>query len=325
MTSTERRMHEDRELLLANRVIDTLLDGDPAEVAGLPWRNPDRMRAVVEHIAHASTAPATGPMAALGHAVVSSGRLVLLDALACLGIDEGLQLFEQANLLDLSGRWALVRYLLSDPSFLTLDELVGVLDEFADNLEDNRLSFIHRGVPRTSLGASWPAMLLAYLYPTKAIYRESQTLVDGPVPASIRDRALKHLPVAKRATREHTYWWLRAEPLTSGEDWVLQEPYYEAARIPSLDEQNAARVEAGREAFLDLEAKVLRTLVSALRTRDAKNVWPRCLPLLTEALTADDAAFYLQMDQWCYGYDIASGNEKAKGICRSFLAACPIC
>lgn len=305
---------DDRKLLVHDGVIDALLTADPADVACLGWQEPDRLRAVLERIAQSSTAHTDSVLAGPAHRVVPSGRYALLDALARLGFEESLRLFEQADLLDLFGRWRLMHYLFTDPSFLTLDELADVLEEFARHLEANRASLVTRGVPRTTLGASYPGMLLSYLYPTKSIYREdSPPMANGVKRPSPRDRALEHLPAAKWTTRIHTYWWVREGPSTSSEDLVLDEPYEDAARTVHLDEQDAARVEAGRASFLDLEITVLNALAKGLRRGDATKLWEESLTLITEALPADDAAFYLRMDQWGYGYDIASGKGEGKG------------
>jgi hypothetical protein len=94
---------------------------------------------------------------------------------------------------------------------------------------------------------------------------------------------------------------------------VLDEPYEDAVRLRHLEEQDAARLEAGRAAFLDLEISVLRALANALRDRDAVSLWPLCLNVLNEALSADEATFYFRMDRWFYGYDIASGEGEGKG------------
>ena len=268
-----------------------------------------------------SPPPTTGagtPLSDLGQRILRHGRLALLGALLHVPAETGLRLFEEADLHDLLGRWALIPYLLANPSFLTIDELAEVLEEFADHLTANRLSLESRGVPQTTLGASWPGMLLSYIYPTKSIFREvSSPMMDGAVRPTPRDLALKHLPAIKRATRMHTYWWVRAAP-SNGEDLVLQEPYVDAARIPHLDEQTAARVEAGRGTFLDLEITLMRTLANALRVRDVANLWPRCLSLLTDALLADDAAFISKWTSGATGTTSPRTSRKVTAISRSF-------
>ncbi len=311
-------MHQHRSLALPGTNIATLLQAEPEEFARHLGLDSTRVGAILERVSQPPTAGAGTPLSALGQRILRHGRLALLDALLHVPTETGLRLFEEADLHDLLGRWALIPYLLENLSFLTIDELAEVLEEFADHLTANRLSLESRGVPQTTLGASWPGMLLSYLYPTKSIFRESSVpIVNRTERPSPRNRALKHLPAIKRATRVHTYWWMRAAP-SSSEDLVLQEPYEEAARQESLDEETAARVEAGRAAFLNLEIDVLRTLANALRTRDDRKLWPQCLCLLTEALRADDAALYLQMDQWSYGYDVVSGKGQDKGYLPVF-------
>jgi hypothetical protein len=316
MRREEVTVSHDRLLLVHDVVIDTLLSGDSADVARLLGLDPDRVGGIMNRLRHLSC----GDPSSTEHPSVRRDRyrIVFLDALRHLPTETALAIFDQEDLRQLVQRWAFFPDLLTDPSFLTLDELADVIEEFANHLKINRLSLVRRGVPETSLGASYPGMLLSYVYPTKLIYMEHQKRVEGPERASPRDRALKHLPAAKRATREHTYLWLQGEPSTGGQDMVVDEPYEEAVRIGNLDEQDAARVEDGRDSFLDLEITVLCALAKALRRGDAPKLWEESLNLLTEALPADDAAFYLRMDQRCYGYDIASDEENGKGYLPVF-------
>ncbi len=67
--------------------------------------------------------------------------------------------------------------------------------------------------------------------------------------------------------------------------------------MEGLDEAGAKRLESGRPVFIDLEMRVLRRLATALRSRDATNLWRHSLALITDAVLATDAAFYLEIDR----------------------------
>jgi hypothetical protein len=64
-----------------------------------------------------------------------------------------------------------------------------------------------------------------------------------------------------------------------------------------LAPEDARRVEAGRPALLDLKIAVLRRLAEAARRQCVEGLWDDCLKLLTGALRADDAGFWLRMDE----------------------------
>lgn len=66
---------------------------------------------------------------------------------------------------------------------------------------------------------------------------------------------------------------------------------------------DAARLASGRAAFFDLKVAIVSELLTAMRARSARNLWPNCLRLLTQYLTADDVAFYLHLDRLLLGFD----------------------
>src|SRR5215217_5595386 len=101
MHSEEVTVSDDRTLLVRDGIIDAILTADPADVARLGWREPDRVHAVLDHISHASAFHTDSALAEIAQSAVPSGRYALLDALAHLGFEEGLRLFERADLLDL--------------------------------------------------------------------------------------------------------------------------------------------------------------------------------------------------------------------------------
>ena len=197
MSNGEVRVSDDGERAFHQDVIDTLLHANPAYGPPFAGVGQAPVRVILERMAQTRSPDADTPLSAIGQSVLPYRRLAIDEVLQHLPQDAAVELFEQADVFDLFGRWALVPYLLSDPSLLTIAELADVLDEFAGHLEANRSSLITMGVPQSSLGASWPGTMLGYLYPTGSLYWESQTVADGPERVSPRDRALKHIPAAK--------------------------------------------------------------------------------------------------------------------------------
>jgi hypothetical protein len=74
-----------------------------------------------------------------------------------------------------------------------------------------------------------------------------------------------------------------------------------------LAPEDAKRMQAGREALLGLKIAVLRRLAEAARRQSPDGLWDDCLRLLTRALRADDAEFWLRMDQAYGGADVREG------------------
>jgi hypothetical protein len=318
----------DPGLAVPHESLESLLEMPVADLARRLGVDPARLEAVFDRVARQTRAQANTSLLSLGVSLLPHVRLALLDAFAHLPAETALQLFEEEDLLELVGRWGLVHAILDDPAFLTIHELADILDECAVHFERNRSSLVTMGVPQTTLGASWPGMLLQYLYPTGFVYQEKQAVVVDAGRASPRHDALKHLSVTARATRVHTYVFDRVvgntvistiEPSTIDQSLLQWGPYEQVGRYPDLNEETASRIEAGRSRFLDLEIDVLRVLAKELRrTGNVGNLWSRCLSLLTEAFPADDVAFYLEIDQWAYGYDIASGESQGDGALHPF-------
>ena len=250
------------------------------------------------------------------------------DALRHLPPEDALALFEREDLRRLADREAVADYLDYHLSFYTTDEMADLADAFADHLEDNRPHLEATGLPRTSFGMRWPGPFLRDLYPVKASNGcEIKNYLDGrEIPLTFP--LLYGRDPDSSVSRIRYYTWKRPpDPTPGAEDepgsidpealwddagWVTC-TYDEAPLIHGLDRSDAARLEAGRPAMLDLEIRVLRRLASALRAHDATNLWSDCLRLLTDALLADDAAFYLRIDRFLNSYDLRTGEDSGEG------------
>jgi hypothetical protein len=88
-------------------------------------------------------------------------------------------------------------------------------------------------------------------------------------------------------------------------DWQLAKLYHFnfpiATEAPSSEDRE--RLIMGRGKLFRLKIAVIEELLQAIRHQPPTNLWEKCLPLLTEALSADDAEFYLRMDRLYMGYD----------------------
>jgi hypothetical protein len=311
-------------------ILTFLQYGDLVDVAIALRLDPERTHRIVERIDQADTAstdhPDGGPE--------GLGRIVLVAARQVLSAEDTLELFETADLAELIRRWALTAHLLSDVSFLTVDELADVLEEYTEHLGVNRPSLVALGVPLTSLGCSLPGMYLDYLYPTRAIVRESRhVVVDSSTSPTRRSRALLHMPAEKCATWAHEYWWASREAtygmievdiasLAKRDKIAAAFEEWEIDLLRDLDSEMAKRLEASRSDLLDLEMAVLRALATELRVAvpDATRLWDQCVHLLTDALPVAQVEFLLAMDRWFHGYDIASGQAEGEGYMCVFPA-----
>lgn len=271
------------------------------------------------------------PPAVAGQDNLSDGLLFrpsLDDALRYLPPEDALALFEREDLRRLDDRESVTSYLDDHLGFFTTEELGDLADAFADHLEDNRRHLASTGLPRTAFGLRWPGPYLRDLYPVKTFYGCQTTYyVDGQeIPLTYP--LLYGRDPTTSVTRVRSYTWRRLPDPILGTDKppgsITQEAlwddagwvpctYEEAPLTYGLDASDAARLEAGRPAMLDLEIRVLRRLALALRARNASDLWSDCLRLLTDALLADDAAFYLRIDRFLNSYDVRTGETTEEG------------
>jgi hypothetical protein len=243
----------------------------------------------------------------------------LSEALGYLQPEVALALFEQSDLVDLLSREVATDYLTNAPLFHPLPEVADDIDRFVDHLNANRVSLIATGLPQTSFRHSWPARRLTYLYPIKRYYTYlTHFFVDGEKidPLESLDLLIDRHANVRPITELRSYVWRQppdastdvpsvgpSTPFEEQEHW-LPCSYDDAPLIGGLDATAAARIEAGRPALLDLKIAVLGRLARALRTRDASSLWSDCLEFLREAVLADEAAFYLQIDRLYNNSDI---------------------
>ncbi len=197
-------------------------------------------------------------------------------ALDHLQPEDALTLFEHTDLDQLRWREDLVINLYVGGRLqllYTLDELADVTAAFIAHLEQNRQALLRTGLPRVLFKRSgWLNWLLASLYPTRRPLGSDTRFGDD--------------------VEGHTVTWRWPDHLEDAPPWK-----------DGLAPADATRLEALRERLLDLEIAILRELLAAARARSVVTLWPHCLHLLTEALSADDADFLLRMDRFYQGFD----------------------
>ena len=233
----------------------------------------------------------------------------LVAALHSLPAEDALTLFEQTDLDVILARSDLFAALLRYGPFLplyTLDELAEVLAGFIAHLRGERAAYLKTGLPRRPCTSGWLSWLLTSLYPT----RQFDTLQPGrphvwhPEP-----------PYSPRWPKRRR--WRHTRPASVGYqyDFTWLEPYDAAPLLEGLVPEDAVRLDAGRPTLFELAIAVLNTVLTAVRARSPTTLWPACLRLLTDALTAEEADFYLRMDRSWQGadaqqtaFDVARGD-----------------
>jgi hypothetical protein len=78
--------------------------------------------------------------------------------------------------------------------------------------------------------------------------------------------------------------------------------------LPPKEDQT--RLNGDREKLLDVKVGTLKILSRAIKHQTPANLWEDCLRVLTEAVSADEAEFYLNMDQFYIGYDFKDKADK---------------
>ena len=251
------------------------------------------------------------------------------EAIAYLGPQRTLEEFENNDLLKLSERVWIVSYLNNWLTpFYAHDELAHLIKRFISHFEQNRESLLETGFPRKSFSRShwFDAILNRLLYVKAPVFHPLVSFVlysgfhDPNAWQNLKDleEGFTELNQDKNGNVVYDYRWAK-EPHTSGyesnklEDGSLfvtvgtsgfddNTPilcsYEEAALLPRLDENMAARLEGLRPKFFDLKMKILCVLGELVRKREPWRLWEECACVLAEMLTGEDVAFLLNMDDF---------------------------
>jgi hypothetical protein len=226
-----------------------------------------------------------------------------LEAVETLGAEQALDLFEREDLEALLGRVsAMVRLSLNLLSPLGMlicsrEALIIRTETAISDLESNRGRLVEEGLGWNCARPDFHDRLLMHLYPIRPYWLATYPTEDlrrltadqvhrtRGAPPSFGDPSISEHEMA-----------MPGSLVSESDDLAGTVVSVGGVAFAWLSRRDAAQVEAARAKLLDLKIDVLRHLVRALRQGDASGLWPGCLKLLTEALTASEVQFLLRMD-----------------------------
>lgn len=186
-----------------------------------------------------------------------------------------LTLLEKEDIVEFAKRVNLVRYFFLDftPRY-TLEMLIDLVQDYVSYLNRNHYYLIEIGYPKREFeGSGWINSLLSFLYPIKrgrifAMNDESPDVWYSS-PGRTQEKPQKYDP----------------------------ELYDKESIFEFLTQEEATRLKAGRSKLFDLKISILNELLKAIRVKNANKLWDNCLRLITEAIPAQEADFYLSIDR----------------------------
>jgi hypothetical protein len=205
-----------------------------------------------------------------GDGIITAVLSSLRFAVSCVGAERAAAIFQDPALSSLVWRAGLPGHLANlYVPLLTREELATLFGDFRAYLVSNRPALLGSGLPDTPFTASlWLDSLAGRLYYTKV------SEPAGEVPG-------------RRACK-----WESSAPEPTHED----SPRQPGALLPGLSAEDAETLEGIRPKMLDLELKVFSELEDALRRQDPHSVWTRCLSLMVDALSHEEAALCVRLD-----------------------------
>jgi hypothetical protein len=210
------------------------------------------------------------------------------------GLDSAYQIVDTEDLDRLEAQTELLRSLVKYKHFLTVEELAPRAAAFSQFLTQNRDSLLATGYPSAWFTA-WPAPLAVNLYPVRVPYN----LFNTP-----RQHRQEEPFVVERS---RLIWCCPGTNMAIGTERQcppgMTECHYELVQLRAdVEAGNARRLEDGRQILLDLKIRLVERLVLALRRGSVVGLWDDCLQWLTDALSGNEADFYLKIDQqWGFG------------------------
>jgi hypothetical protein len=221
---------------------------------------------------------------------------LLENALKCCPAAIATRWILEENLDVLARRVSAAEYLASEQTPLySLPELAAHLGHFAEYLADDRDHLVKTGLPRRCFrSCPWLYRQLGRLYDVRR--------TGSPYP---RDELFSDWPETAEA-----YTWGRYVPATTSSPAVVWEAcaFEQADLLRGMDPKDAVRIEAERCKILDLKLEVLKLLVDAVCRRDTTGLWARCVQVLTARLLAEEADFWLRMDNYYLNTDVRYGG-----------------
>ena len=176
-----------------------------------------------------------------------------------------------------------------------LEHLEELTRLFLRHWEDNREHLIKTGHPLTYLRLGiWFPFYSHKLYPTKSVkwdwVRLSNFLRQLVGRGSQSVSGENNEGPDKLPTKEVSFSY----------EWINQDgicEYDKASIMDNIDPNEAAFLEASRAALFELRIQILKLLLEAVQKRSSIDLWNNCVSLLTDTITHQDAAFFLNMDE----------------------------
>lgn len=220
------------------------------------------------------------------------------------------ELFKNIDFRGLPHRAAFVDFLRNRQTPLySLEELAELTEAFRSHLLHDRELLLRTGLPRISFEhCLFLHLRLTWLYYVKV----PSAISFGRNASGGHEASYQWAPLVPKTviipdvlSSQQSVGDLEGFHQAAGEDEYEEVAdsgkslsYEDTPLIEGLSADDAARLEAGRAKLFHLKISILEQLVHALRSGTAANLWDHCLPLLTEALTADDVGFYLRIDDF---------------------------
>lgn len=279
-------------------------------------------------------------------------QTALDEAIAYLGPQQALDMFESSDLSTLAQRVWIVSYLNNwFTPFYTLDELACLLPECAKCLKDNKQSLLATGYPYRNFGHSfWLDRTLNRMLPVKM--PAFDPLIDYVLHSGFADASqwsalkrfrgpLTEIQQDKNGDLIYNYRWLRnprrnQRILKRFEDGTflvsiglseMHQPspelcsYPDAAFLPGLGEREAQRLEKLRPKLLDIKIAILNLLPDFIQRKMPWRIWEESLCALTAALTGEEVAFLLGADAFYAKLDMGTTYSRTRQgteiVCRN--------
>ena len=208
-------------------------------------------------------------------------RLFLDDALRALPPGEVLALFEQNDLFRLDERQKVFEFLMSrDTPFYTLSELAVTTQHALRCHERNRDYLVKFGYAMTDFQR---CRRLSDLVSRLYCVRESH-LLHRLRAYLVPPRVLRRLFPQDNLPEPHDWVFFADEANTP-----LVFTYRSWGTITDVPKADRVRLGQGRARLYRLKAKVLDLLERAVRSRCADGLWEKCLGLIADSITAEEA------------------------------------
>ncbi len=233
-----------------------------------------------------------------GYGEIEPGqRICLSEAFEDNPIDDTLIYFENADLFEVWNREAIMQYWIDDAPFYTLEELSLVTRKAIEHLERNREYLLQYGHS------------LSVFTRCDFLMRLTDRLYYTDCPSSLHRVRASQLD--KKTLNKLFPHGNLPEPFNfvANADMAIKNPFHKMEPIDEISPQDKKMLIDGRNRFFSLKQQILQELFRSICSRSADGLWDRCVNLIREAISAEEAEFYLRVDRIYEGYDIQTDEN----------------